>query len=279
MERKSSTTVVTAEQVTAGLKKANTTAREEQVLRLRHGLSVDKKAPLPQAHGGNEELADELLIIEMQLLRAQRSELLGQLAGSVVHDMNNVLTAIDGSASLLEMGTPTPEQHLQNIHRSVQRAGDRVRITAQLIDTASDAHLWAERYDRELKDIFAVQDDVARRIVAALRVKLAGGEAERGGHADTAITEAHDAMLRGLERFWVYTQASVAEARELFARAVELDPRYAFAHAWLSGVGLEERMLFASAAAGLKCQSYGARAGRVPGAPASLALAGEEGAR
>lgn len=73
MERKSSTTVVTAEQVTAGLKKANTTAREEQVLRLRHGLSVDKKAPLPQAHGGNEELADELLIIEMQLLRAMKA--------------------------------------------------------------------------------------------------------------------------------------------------------------------------------------------------------------
>ncbi len=73
MERKSSTTTVTAEQVTAGLKKANTTAREEQVLRLRHGLGVDKKAPLPQAHGGNEELADELLVIEMQLLRAMKA--------------------------------------------------------------------------------------------------------------------------------------------------------------------------------------------------------------
>ncbi|MEZ5447309.1 MAG: adenylate/guanylate cyclase domain-containing protein [Gammaproteobacteria bacterium] len=131
-----------------------------------------------------------------------------------------------------EIGTELGVRYL--LEGGVQRAGDRVRITAQLIDSASDAHLWAERYDRELKDIFAVQDDVARRIVAALRVKLAGGEAERVGHADTASTEAHDAMLRGLERYWVYTQASVAEARELFAQAVELDPRYAFAHAWLA---------------------------------------------
>lgn len=131
-----------------------------------------------------------------------------------------------------EIGTELGVRYL--LEGGVQRAGDRVRITAQLIDTASDAHLWAERYDRELKDIFAVQDDVTRRIVAVLQVKLAGGEAERVGHAGTASTDAHDAMLRGLERFWVYTEGPVAEARALFAQAVELDPRYAFAHAWLA---------------------------------------------
>ncbi|MFO0594558.1 MAG: hypothetical protein U0228_04620 [Myxococcaceae bacterium] len=70
MERKgSSTAVVTKETVLAGLKTATITAREEQALRMRYGASVDKKAALPQAHGGNEELADELLLIEMQLLR------------------------------------------------------------------------------------------------------------------------------------------------------------------------------------------------------------------
>ena len=116
----------------------------------------------------------------------------------------------------------------------VQRAGDRVRITAQLIDTTSDAHLWAERYDRELKDVFAVQDDVTRRIVAVLQVKLAGSEAERLGHEGTGSIEAHDALLRGLERFWVYTADTVEQARVLFAKAVELDSGYAFAHAWLA---------------------------------------------
>ena len=74
MERKGSkTTVVTKEEVTAGLKTADTTAREEQALRMLYGASVDKKAALPQAHGGNEALADELLVIEMQLLRAMKA--------------------------------------------------------------------------------------------------------------------------------------------------------------------------------------------------------------
>ncbi len=116
----------------------------------------------------------------------------------------------------------------------VQRSGERVRITGQLIDASSGAHLWAERYDRELKDIFAVQDDVTRRIVAVLQMKLASNEAERFGHVGTVSIEAHDALLRGLERFWVYTQESTGEALALFAKAVELDPRYAFAHAWLA---------------------------------------------
>ncbi|MFZ5441328.1 MAG: hypothetical protein ACOZQL_15070 [Myxococcota bacterium] len=74
MERKgSSTAVVTKELVATALKTATTTAREEQALRMRYGATVDKKAALPQAHGGNEELADELLLIEMQLLRGLRA--------------------------------------------------------------------------------------------------------------------------------------------------------------------------------------------------------------
>ena len=117
---------------------------------------------------------------------------------------------------------------------SVQRSGMQARITAQLVDNKTGAHLWAEHYDRELKEIFAVQDDVTRRIVSVLQVKLAGDEAERFGHEGTVSIEAHDALLRGLERFWVYTQESAEEARALFAKAIELDPRYAFAHAWLA---------------------------------------------
>ncbi|MGH8744485.1 MAG: tetratricopeptide repeat protein [Burkholderiales bacterium] len=117
---------------------------------------------------------------------------------------------------------------------SVQRSGMQVRITAQLVDNKTGSHLWAEHYDRELKEIFAVQDDVTRRIVAALKVKLAGDEAERFGHQGPANIEAHDVLLRGLERFWVYTRESAEEAQILFAKAIELDPRYAFAHAWLA---------------------------------------------
>jgi TolB-like protein/Tfp pilus assembly protein PilF len=131
-----------------------------------------------------------------------------------------------------EIGTELGVKYL--LEGSVQRVGEQVRITAQLVDTTSDAHLWAERYDREIKDIFAVQDDVTRRIIAVLQVKLASNEAERFGHGGTVSIEAHDALLRGLERFWVYTQESVEEARALFAKAVDIDPRYAFAHAWFA---------------------------------------------
>jgi adenylate cyclase len=119
---------------------------------------------------------------------------------------------------------------------SVQRAADRVRITVQLIDTASGAHLWAERYDRELEDIFAVQDDVTRRIVNVLQVKLAADEQERIGHGGTVNVEAHDCLLRGLEGFWIFTPDSTSEASVHFARAIELDPGYAAGHTWLARV-------------------------------------------
>jgi adenylate cyclase len=119
---------------------------------------------------------------------------------------------------------------------SVQRAAERVRITVQLIDAASGAHLWAERYDRELKDIFAVQDDVTQRIVSVLQVKFAAAEQERIGHGGTVNVEAHDRLLRGLERFWIFTPESNSEASVHVACALELDPGYAAGHTWLARV-------------------------------------------
>jgi len=119
---------------------------------------------------------------------------------------------------------------------SVHRAAERVRITVQLIDAASGAHLWAERYDRELKDIFAVQDDVTQRIVNVLQVKFAATERERVGRVGTVNVEAHDCLLRGLERFWKFTPESTREARVQLVRAVEVDPGYAAGHTWLARV-------------------------------------------
>src|SRR6202050_770641 len=119
---------------------------------------------------------------------------------------------------------------------SVHRAAERVRITVQLIDAASGAHLWAERYDRELKDIFAVQDDVTQRIVTVLQVKFAATEREGVGRGGTVNLEAHDCLLRGLERFWKFTPESTREARVQLARAVEVDPAYAAGHTWLARV-------------------------------------------
>ena len=118
----------------------------------------------------------------------------------------------------------------------VQRAAGRVRITVQLIDAASGANLWAERYDRELKDIFAVQDDVIQRIVAVLQVKIAAAAHTSDDHGGTVNVEAHDCLLRGLERFWLFTPESTREASVHVARAVQLDAGYAAGHTWLARI-------------------------------------------
>jgi len=117
---------------------------------------------------------------------------------------------------------------------SVRRADDKVRITAELVDADSGLDLWAERYDRELEDIFAVQDDVTRRIVDTLDVKLSGAESERLGREGTHSVEAHDMLLRGLERYWNYSRESTAQAAAFYRKAIALDPGYAMAHAWLA---------------------------------------------
>ena len=117
---------------------------------------------------------------------------------------------------------------------SVQRSSQRVRVTVTLIEAGSGGRLWSERYDNEMQDIFALQDKLARSVVHVLQIKLARSEAEQFGHESTENIEAHDALLRGLECHWKYTPKFVAEARRYFTHAVELDPDYAAAHAWLA---------------------------------------------
>ncbi len=120
---------------------------------------------------------------------------------------------------------------------SVRKAGNRVRITAQLINGSSGGHLWAERYDRDLTDIFAVQDDVTQQIVAALKVKLSKAEKSRIVDGGTRNVDAHDLFLRGRE--WIYGSKKDREMFDqstgCFRRAIELDPNYAAPYA---GLGL-----------------------------------------
>lgn len=117
---------------------------------------------------------------------------------------------------------------------SVQRAESNVRVRVQLIDASSGGHIWSERFDTTLKDIFSLQDEVTRSIVKVLQVKLAPAEAALFGHEGTSCIEAHDALLRGLECHWKYSPRSIADARQYFTQAVHHDPNYAAAHAWLA---------------------------------------------
>ena len=111
---------------------------------------------------------------------------------------------------------------------SVRRAGQRVRIAAQLINAASGNHLWAERYDRELTHIFAVQDDVARTIAATLEGRVAASGAEQAKRRSTRDWVAYDYLLQGRAQLNRY---NLTEAEPFFARAIELDDGYAQAYA------------------------------------------------
>jgi eukaryotic-like serine/threonine-protein kinase len=116
---------------------------------------------------------------------------------------------------------------------SVQRAGNRVRVSARLVDARTDRHLWAESYDRDLADIFAIQSEIALQIAAALRANLSSGERERIQRQATGNLAAYDLYLRGLE-LYAKGRDENETAIELFRQALRLDPDFAAAHAQLS---------------------------------------------
>ena len=117
---------------------------------------------------------------------------------------------------------------------SVQHAGNQVRVTAQLVDTQNGGHIWSDRFDRELKDVFSLQDELTQSIVSVLQIKLDGEEAALFGVQATNSIEAHDTLLRGIATHRKYTQKTTNEAIVLYQSALALDPNYAAAHAWLA---------------------------------------------
>jgi TolB-like protein/class 3 adenylate cyclase/rhodanese-related sulfurtransferase/Flp pilus assembly protein TadD len=119
---------------------------------------------------------------------------------------------------------------------SVRRAGDQVRINAQLIDAVTGGHLWAERYDGSVTDVFALQDQVARSIVTALAVRLTGEERGREARTETDDPQAYDAFLRGWAYYRRNTPDDLARAVPHLEEAVALDPDYSRAHAALAAV-------------------------------------------
>lgn len=112
-----------------------------------------------------------------------------------------------------------------------------MRITTQLIDAAQDRYLWTERYDRPLKDIFALQDEVVQKMVTTLKLQLSAWEQGSLVKKTTDNLEAYDAFLRGTESwfraFFEANKDANRQARQMFERAVELDPHYAEAYSWL----------------------------------------------
>ncbi|MBI3795382.1 MAG: tetratricopeptide repeat protein [Deltaproteobacteria bacterium] len=116
---------------------------------------------------------------------------------------------------------------------SVQRTSDQVRIVAQLIDTTTGGHLWSERYDRPLKDIFALQDEIVQKIVTTLKLQLFVQEQGLLVRKHTDNLEAYDTFLRGADSYYRLTKEGNAQARSLFEKTIELDSQYAEAHVFL----------------------------------------------
>jgi len=129
---------------------------------------------------------------------------------------------------------------------SVQKSGERVRVNAQLIDAIKGNHLWSETYDRELKDIFAVQDNITQKILSALQVKLTQGEQARLWARGTENLQAYLKILQAREKWIQMNQESNALARQLAEESIALDPDYAFAYVILAGTHMMDVFLGSS---------------------------------
>ena len=163
---------------------------------------------------------------------------LAKISGLFVIARNSSFTYKGRSVKVEQVGQDLGVRYV--VEGSIRKAGTRVRITAQLIDATTGGHVWAERYNRELTDIFALQDDVTQQIVRALQVKLTAGEQERRSRAPTDNMAAYDYYWRGVEYYYRRTQEANTQARELFARAIALDARFAAAYALLGRTHLTE---------------------------------------
>ena len=156
---------------------------------------------------------------------------LSQISGLFVIARNSTFAYKGQAVKVKEVGREFGVRYV--LEGSTRKAADRVRVTAQLIETATSHHLWAKNYDRPLSDIFAVQDDIVQQIGAALRVEVLEAEQERVRRIPTENLNAYDAVLRGQEQYLRQTKEGILQARPLFEQAIALDSQYADAYAWL----------------------------------------------
>jgi adenylate cyclase len=117
---------------------------------------------------------------------------------------------------------------------SIRRSGRRLRVTAELVDARDSFEIWAERYDREVQDVFAIQDEIAESIARALRVSLSAAGRQALPRPPTLDVQAYDCYLRARKHFYLYSRRGMQSALALFAQAIGLDPGYARAHAGIA---------------------------------------------
>lgn len=153
---------------------------------------------------------------------------------------NPGILVIARNSTFIYKGKETPIQQIERelnaryvVEGSVRKAGNQVRVTAQLIDATTESHIWANTYDREFKDIFNLQDEIAQQVVAALNIKSREAEQARAWGVPTENLTAYDTFLRGVSLFLRLTVEENAKAKANFEKAVALDPEYASAYVML----------------------------------------------
>jgi adenylate cyclase len=169
------------------------------------------------------------------------------LAEDIITDLSKLssLFVISRNSAFVYKGKPTDVRRISRdlgvryvLAGSVRKSGNRVRVTAQLTDGTTGTQLWAERYDRNLSDIFAVQDELTADIVAALSLRLNEKERRRFNRKGTLNITAYESFLRGREAFFSMSRASIAAAQAELARSIALDPRFALPHAFMAATHL-----------------------------------------
>ena len=208
----------------------------EPVRTYRIGLAVGAGARPPRA-GEPQVAPDKPSIAVLPLNNMSGDPEQAYFADGITEDIITDLSKISGlfviarNSSFAYKGQSADRRQVSRelgvrfvLEGSVRKAGGRVRINAQLIDGPSGGHLWAERYDRDLEDIFAVQDEVTLSIVEALKVELTSGEQSRRAGRDKVDPEAYDHLVRARTCLHRFTAESMVECRDAAERALELDP-------------------------------------------------------
>jgi serine/threonine protein kinase/Tfp pilus assembly protein PilF len=228
-----------------GLRYQSATDLKTDLLRLKRDLESGgrRAAELSESRGGAAKPAEKSVAVlyfgnlsgvkEDEYLRDGVTEdiitELSKIKGLRIFARSTVLAFRDKEVTPTQVGQQLGAAFL--LTGSLRRAGNRLRINAELVDTKTDFPLWSERYDREMADVFEVQDEIARKIAEALRVTLSPQEQEQLAAKPTANTEAYDLYLRGRSYARRLTRQDLEFALQMFENAVSRDPQFALAHA------------------------------------------------
>jgi non-specific serine/threonine protein kinase len=237
------------------LRYQSATDLKTDLVRLRRDLDSGAKRTVDGSRGGTKAVEKSIAVLYFENPSGEKedeylrdgitediiTELL-KIRGLNIFSRPTVLAFRDKPVTPVQIGQQLRASHV--LAGSLRRAGTRLRITAQLVDTQTDFPLWSERYDREMKDVFEVQDEIARKIAAALRITLSPQEQADLELKPTENLQAYDLYLRGKSYARRLTRQDLEFALQMFENAVSMDPNFALAHAAIAKVCAEYHFNF-----------------------------------